>query len=193
MAAENEQRFIRGVDYTVNKPPKEPLTAKRVLKDVLFQLVQWTWALPVNLEGLLLFLYFVGIKKCKWQRFGHAFIVYVPWNQGGLSVGLFIFMKETGGRVWTYNTRIHEYGHTWQCLFLGPLYWPVIAVPSSIWCNLPLFKKLRAKYGISYYSLYCEKWANAWGQKYSGLQQTLVKKTVKQSLAEYKKRHSNKN
>ena len=79
-------------------------------------------------------------------------------------MGLFIFMKDREGvNPWSYNTRIHEYGHTWQCLLLGPLYYVVIALPSVIWCNF--FAKYREKNNVSYYKLYCEAWANCWGQK----------------------------
>lgn len=80
-------------------------------------------------------------------------------------MGLFIFMKDRGEEPnpWSYNTRIHEYGHTWQCVLLGPLYYIVIALPSVIWCNF--FENYRKKNNVSYYWLYCEAWANAWGQK----------------------------
>ena len=79
-------------------------------------------------------------------------------------MGLFIFIKDREDvNPWTYNTRIHEYGHTWQCLLLGPLYYIVIALPSVIWCNC--FAGYRKKNNVSYYKLYCEAWANCWGQK----------------------------
>jgi len=133
-----------------------------------FYLVQWTWGLPVNAVGLLIFLFF-RVRGCKHEKFGRAVITYVPWNQGGLSMGLFIFMRANHpSEVWTYNTRIHEYGHTWQCLILGPLYYPVIAIPSMLWCNIPALRKLREKYHISYFVFYPEKWANAWGQRGTG-------------------------
>ena len=66
---------------------------------------------------------------------------------------------------WTKNTQIHEYGHTIQCLLLGPLYWFVVAIPSAFWCNC--LKNYRIKNNVSYYKLYCESWANKWGQKWS--------------------------
>ena len=101
------------------------------------------------------------------ERFQKAIITFLPWNFGGLSLGLFIFMADHKNERWTYNTRIHEYGHTFQCLLLGPLYWLVIALPSAIWCNC--FQAYRKKHQVSYYALYCEKWANAWGERFSGL------------------------
>lgn len=143
-----------------------PLTPKNFAKAFVFYFIQLTWGLPVNIFGGLIFLWCVLVKKRRWQHFGYSYIVYLPWNAGGLSMGLFIFMKEGHKNpVWTYNTRIHEYGHTWQCLLLGPLYWIVIGLPSAIWCNF--FENYRKKNNVSYYKLYCEGWANSFGQKFS--------------------------
>ena len=144
----------------------EPKFKRSKLFDVFFYTIQWTWCLPVNIVGLIAYLICTKIKGYKSQKFGYANIVYLPWNQGGLSMGLFIFMKEGhADKKWTYNTRIHEYGHTWQCLLLGPLYYIIVAIPSAIWCNL--FANYRKKNNVSYYKLYCESWANSWGQKFS--------------------------
>lgn len=161
-------------DTLRKEPVAPPKSWKTSLRRFLFYLVQWTWGLPVNLAGGIAFLICTKIKKRRWQRFGYARIVYLPWNAGGLSLGLFIFMKDQPqNKKWTYNTRIHEYGHTWQCLLLGPLYYLVVALPSAIWCNC--FEGYRKKNNVSYYKLYCEKWANVWGQKFSKLQMIDVK------------------
>ena len=154
------------IDINQKYPVKPKKTWKTDLIDFLFYLVQWTWGLTVNLAGGIAFLICSKIKGYRYQRFGYAYIVYVPWKGGGLSLGLFIFMKDQhSNKKWTYNTRIHEYGHTWQCLLLGPLYWIVIAIHSFIWCNC--FAKYREKNNVSYYKLYCESWANSWGEKFS--------------------------
>lgn len=159
------------VDITQKAPAKREKNFKNDLKAFLFYLVQWTWGLPVNLVGGIAFLICTKILHRRWQRFGYAYIVYLPWKQGGLSMGLFIFIRDQHPKKeWTYNARIHEYGHTWQCLLLGPLYYIVIALPSAIWCNC--FEGWRKKHGVSYYKLYCEGWANAFGQKFSGMKMT---------------------
>lgn len=134
-----------------------------------FYLWQFTWGLPVNLFGLIAYL--IMYPHHRHERFCNAFITYVPKNFGGVSLGLFIFMREGGGETWTHDTRIHEYGHTIQCLLLGPLYWFVIGLPSAVWCNLPYFRKMRREKNISYFKLYCESWANLWGQRWSGYKQ----------------------
>ncbi len=149
------------IDITITQPPKSKETP---FKDFLFYLIQWTWGLPVNIVGGIAYLICTKILHKPHSKFGYANIVYLPWNAGGLSMGLFIFMRENHeNKAWTYNTRIHEYGHTWQCLLLGPLYYIVIALPSVIWCNF--FANYRNKNNVSYYKLYCEAWANNWGQK----------------------------
>ncbi len=152
---------IENIDITITQPPKEK---ENPLKDFFFYLIQWTWGLPVNIVGGIAYLICTKILKHPHTKFGYANIVYLPWNAGGLSMGLFIFMRENHEKKeWTYNTRIHEYGHTWQCLLLGPLYYIIIALPSVIWCNF--FANYRKKNNVSYYKLYCEAWANNWGQK----------------------------
>lgn len=156
------------IDITVTAPPKREKNSLHTVQDILFYIIQWTWGLPVNLVGGIAYLICTVVFKRPHAKFGKANIVYLPWNAGGLSMGLFIFVKNGHTRPeWTYNTRIHEYGHTWQCLLLGPLYYIVIALPSVIWCNC--FAKYREKNNISYYKLYCEAWANAWGQKATGM------------------------
>ena len=159
------------IDLNQKAPAPKEKCFKNDLKAFLFYLVQWTWGLPVNLVGGIAFLICTKLLHRRWQRFGYAYIVYLPWKQGGLSMGLFIFIRDQHPKKeWTYNARIHEYGHTWQCLLLGPLYYPVIALPSAIWCNC--FEGWRQKHGVSYYKLYCEGWANAFGQKFSGMKMT---------------------
>lgn len=130
---------------------------------VLFYLLQFTWGLPVNLIGLLVFL--SCRKYSHSETFHNSIVTYLPGDRGGLSLGIFIFLS-------THNTQesrglcAHEYGHTVQCLFLGPLYWVIVAVPSVIWYHF--FAGYRKKYRVSYDALYCEHWATAWGKKWSG-------------------------
>ncbi len=134
----------------------------------LFYAIQWTWGLSVNLIGGLIYL-ICKARGCRTEKFGYSYIAYVPWKYGGLTLGLFILMKENHpDGDWTYNTRIHEYGHTWQCLLLGPLYWFVIGIPSAVWCNF--FEGYRRRNKVSYYKFYPEKWANYNGQKATGLE-----------------------
>lgn len=158
------------IDITVKEPKRK---ASKVEKFFVY-LIQWTWGLPVNMVGGIAYLICTKILKHPHSKFGYANIVYLPWNAGGLSMGLFIFVRdEKEKEEWLYNVRIHEYGHTWQCLLLGPLYYLIVAIPSVIWCNC--FARYREKNNISYYKLYCEAWANVWGEKGSGLKRSETK------------------
>ena len=115
----------------------------------LFYLLQFTWGLPVNLAGLTVFLF--CRKRWHSERFCNSVVTYLPGNRGGLSLGVFIFLSIHNPRE-SGPLCAHEYGHTVQCLFLGPLYWFVVAIPSVVWCYL--FDGYRKKHGISYDALY---------------------------------------
>ncbi|MGN0690500.1 MAG: hypothetical protein ACI4KH_08790 [Oscillospiraceae bacterium] len=88
-----------------------------------------------------------------------------------MSLGLFVFVSaKLSDRSDNYREEVivHEYGHTIQSLILGPLYLIVIGIPSSVWANFPKFIEYRKKNNISYFSLFCEKWANFLGEKVTG-------------------------
>lgn len=155
------------------KKQKDKSIATKGFSRFMFYLVQFTWGLPVNLIGGAVFIILRIFKKYRYEKFKNAFITYIPWNQGGLSLGLFIFIADGKSEGWTKNIRIHEYGHTIQCLLLGPFYWLVVALPSAVWCQF--FESYRKKNGVSYYKLYCESWANRWGVRWSGLKQYGIK------------------
>ena len=80
------------IDITQKEPPKKEKNFKNDFKKFLFYFVQWTWGLPVNLVGGIVFLICTKILGRRYQKFGYAKVTYLPWKQGGLSLGLFIFM-----------------------------------------------------------------------------------------------------
>ena len=82
------------IDITQKAPAKKEKNFKNNLKKFLFYFVQWTWGLPVNLVGGIVFLICTKGLKRRYQKFGYARITYLPWKQGGLSLGLFIFMRD---------------------------------------------------------------------------------------------------
>ncbi|MGI6773552.1 MAG: hypothetical protein GX264_03370 [Clostridiales bacterium] len=136
------------------------------MKKFLFYLIQFTWGLPQNLAGLIGYL--ILSRKNEHERFNYAVVTYVAKeNFGGVSLGIFIFMNSRPNMDWRHDTRIHEYGHTIQSLLLGPLYFFVVGIPSAVWCSLPPLVKYRKKNDVSYYTLYCEGWANLWGRRWA--------------------------
>ncbi|MBR0121631.1 MAG: hypothetical protein IJM10_07580, partial [Clostridia bacterium] len=106
----------------------------------LFYFLQFSWGIVQNLAGFIAFL--VLAPTHKHERFHNAVITYVNAKGfGGLSMGMFIFMGTSKAEGWAHDTKIHEYGHSFQSILLGPLYLIVVGLPSSIWCNFPLFVK----------------------------------------------------
>ena len=132
---------------------------------IVFYLLQFTWGSTVNLAGLLVFLC-CRRRRFHSKKFRNAIVTCLPGDRGGLSLGIFIFLSVRNAQE---SSRLcaHEYGHTVQCLLLGPLYWVVVAIPSVLWYHF--FAAYRKKRGIPYDALFCERWATAWGRKWSGI------------------------
>ncbi len=123
---------------------------------------QCLWGLPQTLVGGLLLLY---CRRCHRFRFRGAIVTiwHLPYN---VSFGAFVFLSEEGAAV--RPLLIHEYGHSLQSLLLGPLYLPLIWLPSMLWLQLPYCRKFRQKRRFSYYRFYTEAWANAWAERVCG-------------------------
>lgn len=103
-------------------------------------------------------------------------------KRAGLSMGLFIFVPivqenvdvprqngmQSGSdaqKAFALNERLlkHEYGHSIQSAILGPLYIPIVGIPSILWCNVkPIGRKWRSG-KMSYYDAFQEKWADKLG------------------------------
>ena len=140
------------------------------MRTVFYILWQCIWGLPQTLLGFAVFLLHVGRP----HSFYHGAIVTVWKKRSSASMGLFLFIAEN---AWSSPKRaerllVHEYGHTVQSLVLGPLFLPVVGLPSFLWAGLPVCQKLRTRKNISYYTFYPEKWADRWGEKVLGIKVT---------------------
>lgn len=133
------------------------------MKTFFYCLCQWTWGLPQSLLGLVVLL-------LNWNRphFRYHGAIVTCWsNSGGLGVGMFVFLPPTedGDLPCSLPLLVHEYGHTIQSLFLGPLFLPLVGLPSFLWCNLKPLRRLRQRKKLSYYAVYPENWANSLGER----------------------------
>ena len=129
----------------------------------LYSFLQCTWGCIQTLIGALLYLGHLHNKHYKYEN-----AIVTEWDyEYSVSLGMFLFVtkKEQAGEGFE-KLILHEYGHTFQSLLLGPLYMLVIGFPSMMWLRLPIFQKMRKKKKISYYSFYTEKWADELGIKY---------------------------
>lgn len=127
---------------------------------VIYWLLQWTWGLIQNLAGFVVFL--INIRK---KHFWYHGAAATEWGikHGCMGLGMFIFLSKNASE----DTKAHEFGHTVQSVILGPLFLPVIGLPSLLWCGLPGFKRYRKKRGMSYYLFYPERWANYLGDRFT--------------------------
>lgn len=118
------------------------------------KLLRWIWEFPQCLLGLILTkLYNVEYKETYKQ-----IPIYADDFPGGISLGLYILMGESARKYNRNSIKDHEWGHTRQSLYLGPLYLLIIGLPSIIWAMIhtPNSKK-------SYYWFYTERWADKLG------------------------------
>jgi len=118
------------------------------VKTFLFRLWQWTWGFPQTLLGFVIYLFHRDAP----HRTYHSCIV-TRWKQRGSE-------RSYDGDP---QVQVHEFGHAVQSAILGPLFLPVMGIPSFLWCNLKPCRKLRREKGVSYYSLYTESTANYLG------------------------------
>lgn len=142
-----------------------------IIKRLFYTLLQCTWGIIQTLAGALMFLVLIRRK-----HFIYRGCVATEWRRPqSASVGIFIFVSDKlEGRLLD-EVIIHEYGHTIQSIILGPLYFPVIGIPSAVWCMFPAFERKRANKGISYYSFYPERWANHLGSRAAHEQLEIIK------------------
>lgn len=135
------------------------------MKRFLYVLWQWTWGLPQNLVGLCFFLYYRA-KGCRSFSYQGASVTIWTKTAGSMSMGRYLFLEPS----WTpkdHDLLAHEYGHTIQSLFFGPLYLLGVGLPSVLWAGLPRFQRMRREKKLSYYSVYPEKGATKFGKRFA--------------------------
>lgn len=89
------------------------------------------WEGPQNLVGLaLLGLLHLGSPRPTWSYERRRLFIANRWV--AVSLGWFVFWTDTAFGAFEHNeaTRMHEYGHSIQSRWLGPLYLPLVGVPS---------------------------------------------------------------
>lgn len=129
------------------------------MKHILFWLWQWTWGFPQTFVGFIVYLI---CHKCPHGTYRGC--ITTRWNnRGSMGMGMFLFLGSEDPQV-----RVHEFGHSVQSLILGPLFLPVMGIPSLLWCNLPPCRRLRKEKNISYYRFYPESTANYLGSLVTG-------------------------
>ena len=131
------------------------------MRQLLYMIAQLTWGLPQTFAGLVVYL----TTRADESRFRFHGAIVTTWRRReGLSLGPFVFIPPRCSR----RLLVHEYGHTIQSLILGPLYLPVMVLPSLLWAGTPALKRRRERRRISYYSFYTERLADWLGERVTG-------------------------
>lgn len=125
---------------------------------VLYRVIQCTWGILQTAMGAILFLLHIHDTHYSY----HGSVVTVWERDDNVSLGMFVFTQQYAPK----RILNHEYGHTIQSLYFGPLYLLIFGIPSFFWCNMPRYRKLRRNRRIDYFSFYPEKLADRLGEKY---------------------------
>ena len=132
------------------------------------RLLLFLWEFPQNLLALILMLYYrIFCGKLTIKEYKGIIYVGVPNRGFGVSLGAFVLL----GTVYLdRDTTIkHEYGHTIQSLWFGPLYLILIGIPSGLGNLYDKFFHTKEKgWAIKdsikwYYNQPWEKWADKLG------------------------------
>lgn len=119
---------ICGIAYAVMRHlyVKNILTTLKAPKHKwLYYLLQCTWGLPANILGGILALYFLSCRKYCF-KYKDVFCCGLK-GDAGFSLGLFCFIPLRCSD----SFKNHEFGHSIQNAYLGPLYFGVVAIPSA--------------------------------------------------------------
>ena len=122
----------------------------------------WTllWEEPQSLLGALLLAIrwlFGNVVGIEWDRRR----LFVESHGGCVSLGLFVFFN--CGRT----VRDHEYGHTFQSRWFGPLYLLVVGIPSV---SRVFYGRLYHKWTGRYWNGYFDGWPEKQADRLGGVQ-----------------------
>lgn len=117
--------------------------------------LKYIWQLPQNIIALIYLSYLIVENQIPAITKYKEIKVYTKYSSGSVTLGNYIFISPKA----TENTIKHEYGHTRQSLYLGPLYLIIIGIPSILWA---MIHKTIAPDKL-YSWLYTEAWADKLG------------------------------
>lgn len=90
------------------------------------KILNYIWQLPQNLLGLAVYKYYDGYEVCTKEICGSDIKCKLSSTmRGGVTLGNYIVVNNI-------KHLQHELGHTKQSKILGPLYIPVIGIPSLV-------------------------------------------------------------
>ena len=132
------------------------------LRDVALAL----WELPQNVLGALVFAACRAAGQVEVTDRASSRL-FVKVSGFAVSLGWFVFWSdETTTRYFHIDgaVRAHEYGHTFQSRWLGPLYLPVVGVPSVLRnVYAVVYREATGRRWRGYFDGFPERWADELG------------------------------
>lgn len=142
---------------------------ERIMPKPVYYILSWTWGFLMSFIGLLvvsaILLYDLLTKKqCRLKRHGWSFYLNVGKSWGGLELGMF-FLVDSKDSV---STKWHEFGHSIQNCYWGPLMLFIIWIPSGIryWYRELKYNRKGLTCPTTYDSIWFEKSASNLGRLY---------------------------
>ncbi len=125
------------------------------------------WELPQTVLGAAAFVSFLARGKIVRARWESERVFVRIRAHGAVSLGWFVFFTPDDN-PWVPvgpENRDHEYGHALQSRMLGPLYLPVVGVPSTMRVLYAYLHEARhgTRWG-GYYDGFPESWADRLGR-----------------------------
>lgn len=136
------------------------------LSKISFWALSLTWGLPITLLGLITAVVLLCFGK-KPYRYLYGWVFTIGDNWGGFNLGpITVACEKTH-----YTTLNHEFGHSIQNCYFGPLMPFLIAIPSAIryWYYTTMIKTGKKNSSSALYlynQIWFEKMATKFGNKY---------------------------
>lgn len=135
------------------------------MKPSLGDALRFAWELPQNLLGvsLLCLEYAAGSTERVELERGRLLI---QSKNSAVSLGFFVFWSRESNRWFTLDdtNKQHELGHSFQSRMLGPLYLPLVGVPSALRALYAVgYREVTGARWQRYYEAYPESWADRLG------------------------------
>lgn len=111
-----------------------------ILKYILVYIASFTWGIIASLLGILV-LIFSLFSKPRFETFNGCLVIILGDNWGTFTLGPFIFSAASIDK----HLFIHEVGHCLQNVLFGPLYIPLMLIPSIIRTKLRKIKTYNNK------------------------------------------------
>jgi len=119
-------------------------------------MIKYLWQLPQHLLALIT-LFILRKRITIKTSYEHTTVYRLNMIGWGISLGNYILLDERYDQI----TIMHEFGHSVQSLYFGPLYLIVIGLPSIIMNILTRLKILKYE---NYYKRWPENWADKLGK-----------------------------